>query len=99
MESGRRELVGRLLRDGLYLEAVQCYVQDPPRSDEDRRLFLAVLQSGLDHVIRTSPSLFPSLLQSLCPRFGLDEGVLLVLGKMFLRREMHAEAEYFLQKV
>ena len=95
----RRAIVGELVREGLYLEALKSYVQDPVQSEEDRGLFLAVLQSCLDHVLSTSPSHLAAVLETLSPRYGQDEGVLLVLGKACMRRQMHTEAEYFLQKV
>ena len=95
----RNELVGRLFRDGLYLEAVQSYSRDPPRSKEDRALFLGVLQSCLDHVITSSPAHLPAVFEAVFPQFEGDEGVLLVLGRTCLRREMYTEAEQFLLKV
>ena len=97
--SSLRELVEQLCRDELYLEAVQRCVLDQSQAAEDRALFLGVLQTCLDHVITSSPAHLPALMEMLFPRLESDEGVLLVLGRTCLRREMHAEAEHFLLKV
>lgn len=99
MAASKEGVVGRLYLEYQYFEAVQGFVQNPPRSNKDRQLFLAVLDACLDHVITASPSRLPTLLETLFPRFHGDEGVLLAVGKAFLRRRMHTEAEYFLQKV
>ena len=85
-------IVGRLALEKLIYEDLCSAGQEA-----DRR-FLAAVQSALDLVISTSPSYLSPLLETLAPRFR-DEEVLLVLGKTFLRRQMHKEAEYFLRKV
>lgn len=88
-----------LLREGLYFEAVQQYVKDPLLSEADYNRFLDVLHQCLDHVLKTSPSLFPQILETVIPKFGNDETVVLLLGKCCLDKEMYTETEFFLRRI
>lgn len=94
-----RERTLRLCQEGQYLEAVQGYVDEPPKSRADYGQFLRVLQCCLDHVLRMSPTLFPQLFQTVYPAFRGDETVLLKLGKSCLQEEFHSEAEFFFCKI
>lgn len=96
-----REMIpcDHLLRKGLYLETVQRYVKEPLQSEADYNRFLHVLQQCLDHVLKTSPALFPQILETILPRFGNDEAVIFLLGKCCMGEEMYTEAEFFLRRI
>ena len=90
----------RLLREGLYLEAVQSYLQHGPlRSEADYGQFVHLLRTCLDHVPEKSPALFSKLLEIVFPIFQGDETVMLMLGQKCLDEEMYRETAFFLRKI
>ena len=98
--SSRSEVAERLLREGLYLEAVQSYLQvGPLQSEADYSQFQLLLRRCLDHVLETSPALFSKLLETVFPIFHSDETILLMLGQKCLDEEKYMEAAFFLRKI
>lgn len=99
MTSRRRRAEG-LLEKGMYLDALQSYVQEPLQHGPEYDQFLVLLHCCLDHVFETSPApLLTKLLELLYPLFRDDETVMLLLGIRCLDEEMYSEAEFLLQTI